>query len=72
MSKEKIRLADLRENYQRGGLSEGEVSADPFVQFESWFNDAVEAGAGAFYMAKLDWAQSDKSVDLSDLDALRA
>ena len=44
MSKEKIRLADLRENYQRGGLSEGEVSADPFVQFESWFNDAVEAG----------------------------
>ena len=44
MSKEKIRLADLRENYQRGGLSEGEVSADPFVQFERWFNDAVEAG----------------------------
>ena len=34
-------------------------------------NHAEEAGAGAFNMAKLAWAQIDKSVDLSDLDALR-
>ena len=34
-------------------------------------NHAEEAGSGAFNMAKLAWAQIDKSVDLSDLDELR-
>ena len=44
MSKEKIRLADLRENYEQGGLTEAEIFADPFLQFESWLSEAIEAG----------------------------
>ena len=44
MSKETIRLADLRENYERAGLAEADVAADPFLQFERWFKDAVESG----------------------------
>jgi hypothetical protein len=32
---------------------------------------AEAAGAGAFNMAKLAWAQIDSSVDLSDIDAAR-
>ena len=35
-------LADLRKEYTRAGLSENDVSADPFVQFHTWF---AEAGA---------------------------
>ena len=44
MSKETIRLADLRENYERAGLAEADVATDPFLQFERWFKDAVESG----------------------------
>lgn len=33
-------LADMRENYTAGQLSEQEVADSPFVQFENWFAEA--------------------------------
>ncbi|MBY0508253.1 MAG: pyridoxamine 5'-phosphate oxidase [Bryobacteraceae bacterium] len=37
-------FALLRESYTRGGLLEDAASSDPWVQFESWFQEAVSAG----------------------------
>src|SRR5947209_7694762 len=36
-------LADLRREYTQRGLSEDEVAADPFTQFQTWFSDALAA-----------------------------
>jgi len=36
-------VADLRRYYADVGLSESELSADPFTQFGSWLDDAVRA-----------------------------
>lgn len=36
-------LAGLREEYTQGGLNEAEASADPFVQFRLWFEQALAA-----------------------------
>lgn len=36
--------ADLRQDYDRAVLVEAEAAADPFVQFERWFEDALAAG----------------------------
>ena len=33
-------FADRRQDYRVGALHEGEVDADPFVQFRRWFDDA--------------------------------
>lgn len=38
------RLADLRRDYVREGLSEANVANDPFAQFGVWMNDALNAG----------------------------
>ena len=38
-----MNIADLRQEYMRAGLSEADAQADPFVQFERWFKDALEA-----------------------------
>ena len=35
-------LADLRKEYTRAGLTEHDLSPDPFTQFHKWF---AEAGA---------------------------
>jgi pyridoxamine 5'-phosphate oxidase len=37
-------IADLRENYTRGGLSEADAGADPIALFRAWFDAAVAAG----------------------------
>jgi pyridoxamine 5'-phosphate oxidase len=37
-------IADLRINYTYGELSEADVVADPLVQFQTWFDQAVAAG----------------------------
>jgi len=37
-------LAAMRQAYARSGLSESEVSRDPFEQFARWLGDAVTAG----------------------------
>jgi pyridoxamine 5'-phosphate oxidase len=36
-------LADLRQTYARGALSEADVDADPIRQFEKWFGEAQSA-----------------------------
>ena len=38
-----MNLADLRQEYMRAGLSEADAHADPFVQFERWFKEALAA-----------------------------
>jgi len=37
-------IADLRQEYNLKGLSERDVSPEPFLQFEHWFQDAIQAG----------------------------
>ena len=37
-------LSDLRQEYDYEGLDEKSVHKDPFVQFELWFQEAVNAG----------------------------
>jgi pyridoxamine 5'-phosphate oxidase len=36
-----MKLADLRQEYMRAGLTEGDANPDPFHQFERWFNEAL-------------------------------
>jgi pyridoxamine 5'-phosphate oxidase len=36
-------VADLRRNYSLRGLKETDLDPDPFKQFHSWFNDAINA-----------------------------
>jgi pyridoxamine 5'-phosphate oxidase len=38
-----MNIADLRQEYMRSGLSEADALADPFAQFERWFQDALAA-----------------------------
>jgi len=38
-----MKLADLRQEYMRAGLSESQADRDPFRQFERWFDDALRA-----------------------------
>jgi len=38
-----MKLADLRQEYMRAGLSETQAEQDPFRQFERWFDDALRA-----------------------------
>jgi pyridoxamine 5'-phosphate oxidase len=37
-------LSELREDYARGGLSEGDLAADPITMFHRWYDDATAAG----------------------------
>lgn len=37
-------IADLRNEYTRGGLREEDLHADPFKQFDQWMHIAIEAG----------------------------
>jgi pyridoxamine 5'-phosphate oxidase len=38
-----LELADLRENYTRGGLDEANCDSNPIRQFETWFREAQAA-----------------------------
>jgi pyridoxamine 5'-phosphate oxidase len=38
-----MNIADLRQEYMRAGLAESDAHADPLVQFERWFNEALAA-----------------------------
>ncbi len=40
-----MNIADLRTVYRRATLSEGDVDADPFVQFQGWLDQAIAAQA---------------------------
>jgi pyridoxamine 5'-phosphate oxidase len=37
-------LADLRKDYARASLDEGDVAADPHLQFDKWLAEAIAAG----------------------------
>ena len=39
-----MKLADLRQEYMRAGLSERDADADPLRQFERWMDAAIKAG----------------------------
>ncbi|GAB2691129.1 pyridoxamine 5'-phosphate oxidase [Mucilaginibacter koreensis] len=36
-------IQNLRQDYRAASLAEGDVKADPILQFETWFNQAVDA-----------------------------
>jgi pyridoxamine 5'-phosphate oxidase len=36
-------LADIRTEYKAANLDEGDMLANPFEQFDKWFNEAIEA-----------------------------
>ena len=38
-----MNIADLRQEYMRAGLREADALADPFAQFERWFQEALAA-----------------------------
>lgn len=38
-----MKIADLRQEYMRAGLSEASADPDPIRQFERWFEDALRA-----------------------------
>jgi pyridoxamine 5'-phosphate oxidase len=38
-----MRIADIRQEYMRAGLSEKDAAADPFEQFDRWFRDVLQA-----------------------------
>ncbi|MEZ0538659.1 pyridoxamine 5'-phosphate oxidase [Fibrella arboris] len=38
------KIADLRKDYTLNGLDQTDVSADPFAQFQQWFDAALAAG----------------------------
>jgi len=42
MSKTKINIFSLRRNYNQEHLSEKTLSKNPFIQFETWMNSALE------------------------------
>lgn len=67
-------LADLRREYERAGLAEGDVDADPFVQVRHWLADAVAGGVdepNAMTLATADasGAPSARTVLLKGFDA---
>jgi pyridoxamine 5'-phosphate oxidase len=69
-----ISFAELREEYETHGLSEGDLAADPFVQFQTWFGQAVTAGlpqpnAMTLATATLDGRPSARMVLLKGLDS---
>lgn len=39
-----MKIADLRQEYMRAGLSEAHADPDPIRQFERWFDEALRAG----------------------------
>ncbi|HET8573640.1 MAG TPA: pyridoxamine 5'-phosphate oxidase [Edaphocola sp.] len=45
MTEEKLRLDQIRQDYQKGALQEEETGNDPVVFFEKWFQEALLAEA---------------------------
>lgn len=66
-------LADLRQNYSHGGLSEAEAGDDPFALFRAWFEQAMaaklpEPNAFVLATATADGIPSARMVLLKALD----
>lgn len=67
-------VADLRRNYARASLDEGDVDADPVAQFRRWFQDAkdarvLEPNAMILATAGADGAPDARTVLLKGADA---
>ena len=74
MSEHKVILAELRERYCKGGLSEEDAYPDPIVQFEQWLNEAVaadiiEPNAMTLATANAEGQPSARTVLLKGLDS---
>ena len=66
-------LADIRRDYSRHELDESQVAADPLIQFERWFNEALDAQvmeANAMHLASVssDGRPSGRMVLLKGLE----
>src|SRR5215467_12862937 len=66
-------FSDLRREYMLRGLHESELNEDPFRQFQSWFDAAVEAGlpepnAMTLATASTDGKPSARMVLLKQMD----
>lgn len=65
-------IAAIREDYSKGTLTEGDVSNDPFKQFEQWFTQALSAEVlepNAFVLStiNIDGFPSSRVVLLKDM-----
>jgi pyridoxamine 5'-phosphate oxidase len=70
---EKLRFAELRENYTQGGLLEADALGDALAMFRQWFDEALaaellEANAMALATADAQGRPSVRMVLLKDLD----
>lgn len=68
-----MNLPELRENYALAGLSRKDVSDDPFEQFETWMNQALDAkiiepNAMTLATADSDGKPSSRTVLLKGMD----
>lgn len=69
----RVSLADLRLTYARESLSEADVNPDPIVQFQHWFDQALEAqliepNAMALATVSYDGRPSVRMVLLKEID----
>ena len=69
-----MNIADLRAEYARAALSEGDTDADPMVQFATWFREAQaadvpEPNAMSLATVGTDGMPSARIVLLKDVDA---
>jgi len=67
-------IADMRRNYARASLDEGDVAAEPIAQFARWFDearaaDALEPNAMTLATATPDGCPSARVVLLKGVDA---
>lgn len=69
-----MNIADIRQEYMRAGLSEADAVADPFIQFDRWFADALAANvplpnAMTLATVRADGAPNARVVLLKGVDA---
>jgi pyridoxamine 5'-phosphate oxidase len=68
-----VDLGDLRQEYDVGGLDEGDLAADPFDQFRAWFDEwalvaPIDAAAMVLATVDPDGRPSARNVLLRGLD----
>ena len=50
----KLNIADIRQEYTKGGLRESELPGDPLSLFNRWLQEAIEAEVDEPYLLKGD------------------
>lgn len=73
MEHEPVDIAAIRKEYADGGLDVGDLAADPFLMFQRWLGEALEAGlhepnAMVLSTASADGGPSSRMVLLKGLD----